>query len=72
MTDLYTEENVAGGITGALATLFVDGIGQVFSPNADAELFYEGGFVAGIATGDVNPDLVPVETIDFFDFPSVG
>lgn len=72
MTDLYTEENVAGGITGALATLFVDGIGQVFSPNADAELFYEGGFVAGIATGDVNPDLVPVETIDFFDFPPSG
>ena len=72
MTDLYTDENIAGGITGALATLFVDGIGQVFSPNADAELFYEGGFVGGIATGDVNPELVPEETIDFFDFPPAG
>jgi len=72
MTDLYTEENITGGITGALATAFVDGIGQVFSPNADAELFYEGGFVGGIATGDVNPDLVPGEGIDFFDFPPSG
>jgi alpha-glucoside transport system substrate-binding protein len=72
MTELYTEENIAGGIEGALATLFVDGIGQVFAPNGTAELFYEGGFVAGIATGDVNPDLVPVEDIDFFDFPPVS
>lgn len=72
MTDLYTEENITGGIEGALATLFVDGIGQVFSPNGEAELFYEGGFVGGIATGDVNPDLVPGEDINFFDFPPVS
>ena len=72
MTELYTDENLAGGITGALATLFVDGIGQVFSENADAELFYEGGFVGGIATSDVNDTLTPGEDIDFFDFPPGG
>lgn len=69
MTQIINEDNVAGGIEGALATAFVDGIGQVFSENADAELYYEGGFVGGIAKGDVNPDLVPGEDIDFFDFP---
>jgi alpha-glucoside transport system substrate-binding protein len=69
MTEIINEDNVAGGIEGALATAFVDGIGQVFAENADAELYYEGGFVGGIATGDVNPDLVPAEDIDFFNFP---
>jgi alpha-glucoside transport system substrate-binding protein len=69
MTEIINEENVAGGIEGALATAFVDGIGQVFSANPDAELYYEGGFVAGLAIGDVNPDLVPAEDIDFFNFP---
>ena len=71
MTDLLTEENVAGGIDGALATAFTDGIGLVFSAQPTAELYYEGGFVGGIATGDVNTDLVSGETIDFFDFPEI-
>jgi alpha-glucoside transport system substrate-binding protein len=72
MTDLYTDDNIVGGISGALATAFVDAIGQIYSANGDAQLFYEGGFVAGIATGDVNPDLTAPDDIDFFDFPPGG
>lgn len=71
MTSILTEDNVAGGINGALATAFTDGIGLVFSANPTAEMYYEGGFVGGIATGDVNTDLVSGETIDFFDFPEI-
>ena len=71
MTEILNEENVAGGIDGALATGFVDGIGLVFSANPEAELYYEGGFVGGIASGDVNTELVAGETIDFFDFPEI-
>ncbi|MEO5986793.1 MAG: ABC transporter substrate-binding protein [Candidatus Limnocylindria bacterium] len=74
MTELYTDDNVDGGIDGAIATLFVDGISKVFSTSPSAELYYEGGFVGGIATGaDVNPDLAGQEgeAIDWFDFPTI-
>ncbi len=74
MNELYTDENVVGGINGAVATLFVDGISKVFSTSPSAELYYEGGFVGGIATGaDVNPDLAGQEgeAIDWFAFPTI-
>ena len=74
MTELYTEENVEGGIDGALATAFVDAIAKVFGSNPSAEIYHEGGFVGGIATGqDVNPDLQGQEgeAIDWFDFPTI-
>jgi alpha-glucoside transport system substrate-binding protein len=72
MQDLLTNDNVAGGIDGALATAFVDGIGLVFSDNPTAEMYYEGGFVGGIATGQTNKDLKIGETIDWFNFPTFG
>jgi len=74
MLELYTAGNMDGGVDGALATLFVDGITKVFGTSPSAELFYEGGFVGGIATGaDVNPALKGQEgtAIDWFDFPTV-
>lgn len=74
MTELYTEENVAGGIDAALSTLFVDAIAQVFGTNPSAELYYEASAVGGIATGsEVNPDLAGQEgeAIDFFPFPTI-
>lgn len=71
MTEIITDENVAGGIDGALATGFVDGIGLVFGESASAEMYYEGGFVGGIALGDVNPNLEIGTDIDFFDFPTI-
>src|SRR4026209_1134041 len=40
--------------------------------SAAAEVYYEGGFVGGIATGQVNTALKFGETIDWTDFPSFG
>ncbi len=72
MKEVLTEDNVVGGINGALGAGFTDGIGQVFKPTPDAAMYYEGGFVYGIATGDTNKDLKWGETIQWFDFPSFG
>ena len=74
MLEVLNEENVDGGIDGSLATLFVDAIAKVFGTNPSAELYYGGGFVGGIATGqDVNPDLAGQEgtAIDWFPFPTI-
>jgi alpha-glucoside transport system substrate-binding protein len=71
MTDILNDKTVVGGVDAALGTQFVDGIGQVFSANPKAHLYMEGGFVGGIALADVNPDLKPGETIDFFPFPTI-
>ena len=65
------EKYVAGGTEGVLGTKFVDGIGRVFSTKADAEMYFEGGFVGGIALKDVNPALKPGEDIAFFPFPTI-
>jgi len=70
MQGILTNDTVVGGINGALGAGFVDGIGQVFKPKPSAAMYYEGGFVYGIATGDVNKDLKLGDTIDWFDFPS--
>ena len=65
------EKYVAGGTEGVLGTKFTDGIGRVFGENADAEMYYEGGFVGGIVLGQVNKSLKPVEDINFFPFPTI-
>jgi alpha-glucoside transport system substrate-binding protein len=70
--ELLTAENVEGGIDGALATAFVDGIAKVFSTNPSAEMYCCGAFVGGIAaSGDVNPDLEYPNDIDWFPFPTI-
>jgi hypothetical protein len=74
MLEILNEENIEGGVDGSLATLFVAAIGKVFSTSPSAELYYGGGFVGGIATGDdVNPGLAGQEgtAIDWFGFPTI-
>jgi alpha-glucoside transport system substrate-binding protein len=72
MTDVLTDKNVDGGIKGALGRAWVDGIGQVFGATGKADFYYEGGFVGGIVTGQVNKAIkVPAE-INWTDFPSFG
>ncbi len=71
MVKIINGENVPGGIERALGTAFVDSIGQVFGTNPKAELYYEGGFVGGIALGEVNPKLKVGKDIDFFPFPTI-
>ena len=72
MVKIVNDKYVAGGIDTALGISFVDGIGRVFSKNPVAEMYMEGGFVGGIALGDVNPDLQPGTDIDFFPWPSIS
>jgi alpha-glucoside transport system substrate-binding protein len=72
MTKIVNDKYVAGGIDTALGIGFVDGIGRVFSKNPVAEMYMEGGFVGGIALGDVNPDLKVGEDIDFFPWPTIN
>ena len=74
MLELYTADNVDGGIDASMDTLFVDAIAKVFGTSASAELYYEASAVGGIATGeDVNPDLAGQEgtAIDWFPFPTI-
>lgn len=72
MTRILNEESLVGGVNGALGTAFVDAIEQTFGADNEAWLFYEGGFVGGIATGQVNPDLAIGQDIGFFDFPTMA
>jgi alpha-glucoside transport system substrate-binding protein len=72
MFKVLNNQNLPGGVEGALGTPFVDSIGQVFGKNPKAELYYEGGFVGGIATDQVNTALEPGMTIDFFPFPEIS
>ena len=72
MKEVLNDDNVAGGITAANGRAWVDGIAQVFGDKPVADMYYEGGFVGGIATGQVNKALVPGTTIDWTDFPSIG
>ncbi|MBW3592709.1 MAG: ABC transporter substrate-binding protein, partial [Actinobacteria bacterium] len=72
MQKVLNDETLPGGVEGALGTDFVTSIGQVFGQNPKAQLYYEGGFVGGIALGEVNPNLKPGETIDFVPFPKVN
>jgi alpha-glucoside transport system substrate-binding protein len=70
MKEVLNDKYVPGGIKGALGTSFTDGIAQAFSASPKAAVYFEGGFVGGIATGQTNTALKPGETIDWFDFPT--
>ena len=72
MLEVLNDEYVVGGVDAALGRAWTDAIAQVFQPEPEAAIFYEGGFVGGIATGQTNPDLEIGETIDWFPFPSFG
>jgi ABC-type glycerol-3-phosphate transport system substrate-binding protein len=71
MVRLLNDQYLLGGVTGALGTGFVDGIGQVFGRDPKAVLYMEGGFVGGIATQQVNTSLRPGKTIAFFPWPTI-
>jgi alpha-glucoside transport system substrate-binding protein len=65
------DENVVGGIDGALSLSFQDGIARVFGTNPQAEMYMLGGFVGGIALG-ANENLEAGTDIDFFPFPTIN
>jgi alpha-glucoside transport system substrate-binding protein len=72
MLEVINDNYVVGGIDKAVGRAWTDAIAQVFKPKPDAAVFYEGGFVGGIAIGQTNKDLKPGETIDWFPFPTFG
>jgi alpha-glucoside transport system substrate-binding protein len=71
MTQIINNKYVNGGVQGALGATFQDGMAQVFGPNPKAELYMEGGFMGGIAIGQINSKLKPGKTIDFFPWPTI-
>lgn len=72
MVKIVNNKYVLNGIKGMLGQSFVGGIGDVFGAKPKAQLYYEGGFVGGIATGQVNTKLVPGKTIDDFPWPTIS
>jgi alpha-glucoside transport system substrate-binding protein len=71
MLQIVNGKYALGGVQGILGTSFVDGIGQVFGKSAKAQMYMEGGFVGGIALGQVNTALKPGKTIDSFPWPTI-
>jgi alpha-glucoside transport system substrate-binding protein len=71
MVQIINNKYVLNGVQGVLGQSFVDSITSVFGTNPKAELFFEGGFVGGIALGDVNKKLKPGKTIAFFPWPTI-
>jgi alpha-glucoside transport system substrate-binding protein len=71
MVQIINDKYVLNGVQGVLGQSFVDSITSVFGTNPKAQLFFEGGFVGGIALGDVNKNLKPGKTIAFFPWPTI-
>jgi len=70
LKEVLNDTYVTGGIKAALGTAFTDAIAQTFGTNPKSSLYYEGGFVGGIATGQVNKNLKLGTDIDWFPFPT--
>ena len=71
MTQIINNKYVLNGVQGVLGQSFVGSITDVFGTNSKAQLFFEGGFVGGIALKDVNPQLKPGKTINSFPWPAI-
>jgi alpha-glucoside transport system substrate-binding protein len=71
MTQIINNKYVLNGIQGVLGQSFVGGITDVFGPKPKAQLYFEGGFVGGIATQQVNKNLKPGKTIADFPWPTI-
>ena len=71
MTQIINNKYVLNGVQGVLGQSFVGGITDVFGTSPKAHLYFEGGFVGGIATGQVNPKLRAGKTIGDFPWPTI-
>ena len=65
------QKYVLNGVQGVLGQSFVGSITDVFGTSPKAQLFFEGGFVGGIATQQVNPALKAGSTIGDFPWPTI-
>jgi alpha-glucoside transport system substrate-binding protein len=71
MVQIINNNYVLNGVQGVLGQSFVGGITDVFGTSPKAQLYFEGGFVGGIATGQVNPKLKAGKTIADFPWPTI-
>src|SRR5207247_3992808 len=71
MVQIINNKYVLNGVQGVLGQSFVGSITDVFGTSPKAQLFFEGGFVGGIATQQVNPSLKPGKTINSFPWPTI-
>jgi alpha-glucoside transport system substrate-binding protein len=71
MTQIINNKYVLNGVQGVLGQSFVGGITDVFGTNPKAQLYFEGGFVGGIALQQVNTALKPGKTIASFPWPTI-
>ena len=62
------ESNILGGGEGSISTGFIEGMDNMLLDKAG--MYYEGGFMGGIATANF-PDLTCGEDYTFFTFPSI-
>jgi len=72
MTQIINNKYVLNGVQGVLGQSFVGGISDVFGTSPKAQLYFEGGFVGGIATQQVNPALKAGITIGDFPWPTIN
>ena len=72
MVQIINNKYVLNGVQGVLGQSFVGSITDVFGTSPKAQLFFEGGFVGGIALSkDVNPSLKPGVSINSFPWPTI-
>jgi alpha-glucoside transport system substrate-binding protein len=71
MTQIINNKYVLNGVQGVLGQSFVGGITDVFGTKPKAQLYFEGGFVGGIALQQVNKKLKPGKTIASFPWPTI-
>lgn len=71
MVQIINNKYVLNGVQGVLGQSFVGSITDVFGTKPKAQMFFEGGFVGGIALQQVNPALRPGKTIASFPWPTI-
>jgi alpha-glucoside transport system substrate-binding protein len=71
MVQIINNKYVLNGVQGVLGQSFVGSITDVFGTSPKAQMFFEGGFVGGIALQQVNPKLKPGKTIASFPWPTI-
>jgi alpha-glucoside transport system substrate-binding protein len=71
MTQIINNKYVLNGVQGVLGQSFVGGITDVFGTSPKAQLYFEGGFVGGIALQQVNTSLRPGKTIASCPWPTI-
>jgi alpha-glucoside transport system substrate-binding protein len=67
--EVFTDELLVGGRSGALQTDFNTSVTQVFAGEPAGAMVYEGDFVAGVITDDAGAELGT--DADVFPFPSI-